>query len=84
MTDQQYGTYEFEIYFDSVEGRTPGCGDALGWENLTSPRYLTTLPILHTTASNTPAMRGGPKTMAWRRFAAPTMMGDRPMAGCPP
>jgi hypothetical protein len=26
MTDQQYGDYEFEIYFDGVEGRTPGCG----------------------------------------------------------
>ena len=24
MTDQQYGDYEFEIYFDGVEGRTPG------------------------------------------------------------
>jgi len=46
MTDQQYGDYEFEIYFDGVEGRTPGCGTALRWQDLTWPRCLTTLPIL--------------------------------------
>jgi hypothetical protein len=24
MTDQQYSDCQFEIYFDTVEGRTPG------------------------------------------------------------
>jgi isopentenyl diphosphate isomerase/L-lactate dehydrogenase-like FMN-dependent dehydrogenase len=46
MTDQQYGDCQFESYFDSVKGRTPGCGSALEWEDLAWPRYLTTLPIL--------------------------------------
>ena len=46
MTDQQYGDCHFEIYFDSLEGRTPGSGSALRWKALTWPRSLTTLPIL--------------------------------------
>jgi hypothetical protein len=46
MTDQQYGDCHFEIYFDSLEGRTPGWGSALRWKDLTWPRSLTTLPIL--------------------------------------
>jgi hypothetical protein len=46
MTDQQYGDYQLEIYFDGVEGRTPGWGSALRWDDLTWPRCLTTLPIL--------------------------------------
>ena len=45
MTDQPYGDYEFEICFDGVEGRTPGCGTALRCQDLTWPRCLTTLPI---------------------------------------
>jgi isopentenyl diphosphate isomerase/L-lactate dehydrogenase-like FMN-dependent dehydrogenase len=40
MTDQ------FEIYFDSLEGRTPAWGSALRWEDLTWPRSLTTVLIL--------------------------------------
>jgi hypothetical protein len=35
MTDQQYGDYEFEICFDGVEGRKPGCGTVLRWQDLT-------------------------------------------------
>ena len=46
MTDQQYGDCHFEIYFDSLEGPTPGWGSALRWRGLTWPRSLTTLPIL--------------------------------------
>jgi isopentenyl diphosphate isomerase/L-lactate dehydrogenase-like FMN-dependent dehydrogenase len=46
MTDQQYGDCQFENYFDSVKGRTPGWGSALGRDDLTWPRSLTTLPIL--------------------------------------
>jgi hypothetical protein len=46
MTDHQYGDCQFEIYFDSVKGPTPRWGSALRWEDLTWPRYLTTLPIL--------------------------------------
>ena len=45
MTDQWYGDCQFEIHFDTVEGRTPGWGSALRWEGLTWPRCLTTLPI---------------------------------------
>ena len=45
MTDQQYSDCQFEIHFDTVEGRTPGWGSALRWEGLTWPRCLTTLPI---------------------------------------
>jgi lactate 2-monooxygenase len=46
MTDQQYGDCQFEIYFDSLEARTPGWGSALRWDDLTWPHSLTTLPIL--------------------------------------
>jgi isopentenyl diphosphate isomerase/L-lactate dehydrogenase-like FMN-dependent dehydrogenase len=40
MTDQ------FEIYFDSLEGRAPAWGSALRWEDLTWPRSLTAVLIL--------------------------------------
>jgi isopentenyl diphosphate isomerase/L-lactate dehydrogenase-like FMN-dependent dehydrogenase len=46
MTNQQYGDCQFESYFDSVKGRTPGCGSALECKDLAWSRYLTTLPIL--------------------------------------
>jgi len=46
MTDQPYGGCHFEIYFDSLVGRTPGWGSALRWKDLTWPRSLTTPPIL--------------------------------------
>jgi hypothetical protein len=42
MTDQWYGDCQFEIHFDTVEGRTPGWGSALRWEGLTWlwPRWM--------------------------------------------
>jgi lactate 2-monooxygenase len=40
MTDQ------FEIYFDSLAGRTPAWGSALRWQDPTWPRSLTTVLIL--------------------------------------
>jgi hypothetical protein len=32
MTDQWFGDYEFEIYFDGLESRTPVWGNPLRWE----------------------------------------------------
>jgi isopentenyl diphosphate isomerase/L-lactate dehydrogenase-like FMN-dependent dehydrogenase len=46
MTDHQYDDCQFEIYFDSIEGRTPTRGNPLRWDDLTGPRYPTKLPIL--------------------------------------
>ena len=67
MTDQWYGDYEFEIYFDGLESRTPVWGNPLRWEDLTWPRSLADPPILLRT-SGTPTRCVGPKIMAWRRL----------------
>jgi hypothetical protein len=44
MTDQQYSDCQFEIHFDTVDGRTPGGAARCGGRALTWPRCLTTLP----------------------------------------